>query len=85
MASRKSFTLNGTGDAGIGRGDGGRFVRVDATPPNPVQDEQDGKEPDRWAPKIGQNSAAAKSETIPWPEADQPTADGPRKSPMRLR
>lgn len=75
-----------TRETGIVRGADGRFYRDKAVPEKPVDQEQEGNAtPEQWSPKIGQASAATSGPSHEWPEADQPTADGPRVMPMRLR
>jgi len=40
-----------------------------AVPPNPIEEEQDGKQPSEWAPGIGQGTAPTRGPFVEWPPA----------------
>lgn len=83
MAETKPFKLNQPSGAGITRATDGRFQRDDAVPPNPLEEEDEGKQPQAWAPGVGQGSADMVGQEVPWPdvEVDDSTPGG---KPMRV-
>jgi len=86
MAAAKPFKVDGAGGAGIVRGPDGRFYREDAekaAPQNPLDTEDDGRQPQQWAPGIGQQSAKLTGQEKPWPETGQQEAT-PGGKPFRV-
>lgn len=79
-AARRPFKVDTSG-AGIGRGPDGRFMLEEpnkAVPPNPLIDEEQGKQPKDWAPGIGQCTDPLTGQEKPWPPID-PVAQKPMK------
>ncbi len=62
----------------ITRGTDGKFQEYERdVPPNPLAAEDTGKQPQEWAPGVGQNTAPLTGQVNPYPPAVEP------KKPMR--
>lgn len=84
MAAEKPYRVEGgPRPAGIIRREDGRFDLEEpsqAVPPNPLAEEAEGKQPDEWAPGVGQCTDPLVGQKNPWPEAKPPT----ERKPMKL-
>jgi hypothetical protein len=82
-AKAKPFRLDtGPAGAGIGRAPDGRFMLdepSEAKPPNPLAEEEEGKQPKEWAPGIGQCTDPLTGEENPYSPAEPPA-----NKPMKL-